>query len=182
MTIAVLGLGYVGLPLAVELGKQFATIGFDISKSKTQLIRDGIDPTGELADGALAQSAHLIVTSEPEQLRKADFVIVAVPTPVLQTNLPDFAPLISASQIVGQNLKAGATIVFESTVYPGATEEICIPVIEKASGLTWKSDFFVGYSPERINPGDQEHSVDKIVKVVSGCDADTLAEVGALYS
>ena len=181
MTLAVLGLGYVGLPLAVELGKQFATIGFDISKSKTQLIRDGIDPTGELADGALAQSTRLLVTSEPEQLRKADFVIVAVPTPVLQTNLPDFAPLISASQIVGENLKQGATVVFESTVYPGATEEICIPVIEKASGLTWKTDFFVGYSPERINPGDKERTLTKITKVVAGDTPETAERLELVY-
>ena len=181
MTIAVLGLGYVGLPLAVEFGKKTATIGFDISEGKIRLIRDGIDPTGELADGALAESKHLVVTSETEQLRKADFMIVAVPTPVLKTNIPDFAPLISASHIVGQNLKQGATIVFESTVYPGATEEICIPVIEKASGLTWKTDFFIGYSPVRINPGDKERTLTKITKVVAGDTLETAERLEMVY-
>ena len=167
-TVAVIGLGYVGLPLAVEFGKHFRTIGFDLSAAKIAAYREGRDPTGELSDAELAAAARLEVTSDPAMIRNADFVVVAVPTPVDDAHQPDFTPLVLASESVGRNLKPGAIVVFESTVYPGATEEICVPVIERHSGLAWKRDFFVGYSPERINPGDKEHTLTRIVKVVAG--------------
>src|SRR6185295_672214 len=156
ITIAVVGLGYVGLPLAVEFGKKYRTIGFDLSEEKIEAYRRNVDPTGEIESAEL-EAARLVYTTNPELLREADFVVVAVPTPVDDAHIPDFGPLVGASTSVGRNLKPGATVVFESTVYPGATEEVCIPLIEKHSGLKWKKDFFVGYSPERINPGDKEH-------------------------
>ncbi|HSI59820.1 MAG TPA: nucleotide sugar dehydrogenase, partial [Ideonella sp.] len=180
-TVAVVGLGYVGLPLAVEFGKRFVTIGFDLSSDKIEAYRRHVDPTGELSTEALKAAVHFVPTNDPAALRQADFVVIAVPTPVDKAHVPDFSPLIGASTTVGQNLKPGATVVFESTVYPGATEEVCIPIIEKQSGLTWKKDFFVGYSPERINPGDREHTLTKILKIVSGDTPETLDKVAALY-
>ena len=180
-TVAVVGLGYVGLPLVVEFGKRMRTIGFDISASKVEACRRGTDPSRELADEQLAAATHAVYTADPALLAEADIVIVAVPTPVDNAHIPDFRPLIGASSSVGRHMKKGAIVVYESTVYPGATEEVCIPVLERESGLTWKDGFFVGYSPERINPGDKDHTLTKILKVVSGDSPATLATVAQLY-
>ena len=180
--VAVVGLGYVGLPLAVEFGKLYPTIGFDLSQAKIDAYCQGFDPTGEVPSHEL-KAAHLLQpTSDPTRLREADFVIVAVPTPVDVAHNPDFSALASASEIVGRHLKRGATVVFESTVYPGATEEVCVPIIERHAGLVWRHDFHVGYSPERINPGDREHTLTRIVKVVSGDSQETLERVAQMYS
>lgn len=179
--VAVVGMGYVGLPLAVEFGKKFRTIGFDLSVEKINAYCRHIDPTGEVSHENLKQSTLLEPTTDPAKIKAADFVIVAVPTPVDEAHNPDFSPLIGASKSVGKNLKPGAIVVYESTVYPGATEEICVPILEKESGLTWKKDFFVGYSPERINPGDKEHTLTRIVKVVSGDTENTLNVVAEIY-
>ena len=181
-TIAVVGLGYVGLPLAVEFGKKFRTIGIDLSAEKIACYKKHIDPTGEVSSKDLKEATLLEVGTDATALKEADFVIVAVPTPVDDAHQPDFSPLVGSSRAVGQNLKEGAIIVFESTVYPGATEEVCIPIIEQHSGKKWKKDFFVGYSPERINPGDKERTVTKIVKVVSGDTPETLATVQEIYA
>jgi UDP-N-acetyl-D-galactosamine dehydrogenase len=180
-TIAVVGLGYVGLPLAVEFGKKMPTIGFDLSKEKIEAYQRFVDPTGEVASEDLKASKHFRCSTDPASLREADFIIVAVPTPVDDAHAPDFTPLIKSSQSVGRNLKRGAIVVYESTVYPGATEEVCIPILERESGLKWKTDFFVGYSPERINPGDKERTVTKITKVVSGDTPATLQKVAEVY-
>lgn len=179
--IAVVGLGYVGLPLAVEFGKKFKTIGFDLSEAKVAAYRNFVDPTGEVASDELRAANLLEPTSDASRLSEADFIVVAVPTPVDDAHQPDFSPLVSASRSVGQNLKKGAIVVYESTVYPGATEEECVPVLEKFSGMKWKQDFHVGYSPERINPGDREHTLTRIVKVVSGDTPETLAKVAEVY-
>jgi UDP-N-acetyl-D-galactosamine dehydrogenase len=179
--VAVVGLGYVGLPLAVAFGQKFRTIGFDLSEKKIQAHRRHTDPTGEVSAADFAQANLLEVTTDETRLREADFVVVAVPTPVDEAHQPDFGPLVGASISVGRNLKRGATVVYESTVYPGATEEVCIPLIERHSKLTWKRDFFVGYSPERINPGDREHSLARITKVVSGDGPQTLETVASVY-
>ncbi len=181
-TIAVVGLGYVGLPLAVEFGKKHKTIGLDLSVEKVEAYRRHIDPTGEVSTEELQAAKHLVPTTDAAALKEADFVIVAVPTPVDEAHIPDFSPLVGASNAVGANLKPGAIVVYESTVYPGATEEVCIPILEKRSGLKWKDGFFVGYSPERINPGDKVHTLTKIVKVVSGDTPATLAKVAEVYS
>src|SRR5574340_120801 len=180
-TIAVVGLGYVGLPLAVEFGKKYATIGFDLSAQKIAHYLRGVDPTGEVAAEDFKAAQRLTPTANPAALADADFIVVAVPTPVDEARQPDFKPLIGASESVGRHLKRGATVVFESTVYPGATEEVCIPVIEKFSGMKWKKDFFVGYSPERINPGDKLRTLTKIVKVVSGDTPQTCERVAEIY-
>lgn len=180
-TIAVVGLGYVGLPLAVEFGKKFRTIGIDLSAEKIAAYQQFIDPTGEVSTDDLKAAKQLEVTTDARAIREADFVVVAVPTPVDDAHQPDFSPLVSSSRAVGQNLKQGAIVVYESTVYPGATEEVCIPILERESGKVWKKDFFVGYSPERINPGDKERTVTKIVKVVSGDLPETLATVTEVY-
>ncbi len=180
-TIAVVGLGYVGLPLAVEFGKKYRTIGFDLSAEKIANYKRFVDPTGEVSTDDLKAATRLEVGCDPAALKEADFVVVAVPTPVDEAHQPDFSPLVGSSESVGRNLKRGATVVFESTVYPGATEEVCIPIIEKCSGLKWKEDFFVGYSPERINPGDKERTLTKIVKVVSGDTPKTLELVAKMY-
>ena len=179
--IAVVGLGYVGLPLAVEFGKRYTTVGFDLSKSKIDAYKRGVDPTGQVSRADFEEARRLEVTSDPAQLKRAGFIVVAVPTPIDDAHQPDFKPLLGASESVGRNLSRGATIVFESTVYPGATEEVCIPVIERFSGMTWKRDFFVGYSPERINPGDHEHTLTRIVKVVAGDTPETLERVANIY-
>ena len=181
-TVCVVGLGYVGLPVAVEFGKQRPTVGFDLATKKVQRLKQFQDATGEVSSEELQKARMLCVTDDPAQIRQADYVIIAVPTPVNAARQPDFSPLVSASEIVGKNLKAGAIVVYESTVYPGTTEEICVPILEKHSGMRWKQDFHVGYSPERINPGDKEHSFSKIMKVVSGDDEETLEKVAALYS
>jgi UDP-N-acetyl-D-glucosamine/UDP-N-acetyl-D-galactosamine dehydrogenase len=180
-TVAVVGLGYVGLPLATAFGKKFRTIGFDLSAEKVANYRRYLDPTGEVSSEELRAAAQLTVTSDPTQLASADLIVVAVPTPVDNVRQPDFGPLVGASTTVGAHMKKGATVVYESTVYPGATEEVCIPVLEKHSGKTWLKDFNVGYSPERINPGDKEHRLETIVKVVAGDTPETLERVAQLY-
>lgn len=179
--VAVVGLGYVGLPLAVEFGKKYRTLGYDLSEAKIAHYRNCHDPTGEVSSEDLRAATKLSVTTDPSVLAEADFIVVAVPTPVDAAHIPDFTPLIGASTTVGQHMKRGATVIYESTVYPGATEEVCIPLLEKHSGMKWRRDFHVGYSPERVNPGDKEHTLPKIVKVVSGDDALTLEAVAALY-
>ncbi|WP_199052853.1 nucleotide sugar dehydrogenase [Aquitalea sp. ASV15] len=182
MKIALIGLGYVGLPLAVEFGKLYETVGVDLSVQKVAAYREFVDPTGEVSSDDL-RAAHLLSChTDPAVIADADFIVVAVPTPVDIAHQPDLTPLIKSSETVGRYLKRGSTVVFESTVYPGATEEICIPIIEKVSGLKWKHDFFVGYSPERINPGDKERTVTKIVKVVSGDTLETLERVANVYA
>nr|WP_281770897.1 nucleotide sugar dehydrogenase [Lautropia mirabilis] len=180
-TVAVVGLGYVGLPLAIEFGKHFDTIGFDVSKAKVARLQQHNDVTGEVERGDFDLAKKLKITDDPKQLGQADVIVVAVPTPIDSARLPDFTPLVSASEIVGANMKRGATVVYESTVYPGATEEVCIPVLEKHSGMKWKQDFNVGYSPERINPGDKQHRLPTIVKVVSGDNPETLEKLAKLY-
>jgi len=179
--VAVIGLGYVGLPLAVEFGKRRSTVGFDLSAKKIQHYRDFVDPTGEVSEAQLRAAERLRFTDDPADLAEADYFVVAVPTPVDNAHNPDFTALAGASETVGRHMKKGAIVVFESTVYPGATEEVCIPLLEKHSGLKWREDFHVGFSPERINPGDKEHTLTTILKVVSGDDADTLERVAALY-
>jgi len=181
LTVAVVGLGYVGLPLAVEFGRKMQTIGFDLSEKKIAAYRRHVDPAGEVRTQDLMAAKQLQFYDEPSALRNADFIIVAVPTPVDVGHQPDFTPLVKSSEVVGKNLKRGAVVVYESTVYPGATEEVCIPLLEKHSGLKWKQDFWVGYSPERINPGDKERTVTKIVKVVSGDTPETLEVVAEVY-
>ncbi|MFC2554596.1 MAG: nucleotide sugar dehydrogenase [Lautropia mirabilis] len=180
-TVAVVGLGYVGLPLAIEFGKHFDTIGFDVSKAKVARLQQHNDVTGEVERGDFDLAKKLKITDDPKQLGQADVIVVAVPTPIDSARLPDFTPLVSASEIVGANMKRGATVVYESTVYPGATEEVCIPVLEKHSSMKWKKDFNVGYSPERINPGDKQHRLPTIVKVVSGDNPETLEKLAKLY-
>ena len=180
-TVAVVGLGYVGLPLAVEFGKKYPTIGYDLSEAKIAAYREHRDPTCEVRGEDLKAATQLEVTTDPCRLASADFLIVAVPTPVDAAHIPDFSPLVGASTTVGRHMKAGATVIYESTVYPGATEEVCIPILERESGLKWMKDFHVGYSPERVNPGDKERTITRIVKVVSGDDAATLQAVGDLY-
>lgn len=179
-TVGVVGLGYVGLPLAVSFAKRIKVIGFDINAKRVEQLQQGIDGTGETLGGDL-KTPNISFTTDPKQLRQCRYIIVAVPTPVDDANVPDLSPVVGASEVVGENLSKGAIVVFESTVYPGVTEEICLPILEKKSGLKL-GEFKIGYSPERINPGDHEHTVDKIVKIVSGCDAETLEEVAALYS
>lgn len=179
--VAVIGLGYVGLPLVVEFGKHLRTIGFDIAVSKVKSCLEGIDPSRELSDEEMRASLHAVYTADPSMLAEADIIIVAVPTPVDNAHIPDFRPLIGSSTSVGRHMKKGVIVVYESTVYPGATEEVCIPVLERESGLKWKQDFFVGYSPERINPGDKEHTLTKILKIVSGDSPETLDKVARLY-
>lgn len=179
--IGVVGLGYVGLPLAIEFGKKFETIGYDLSETKIEHYMNHHDPTGEVSSSDFKSASRLHVSCDPADIAKADFVIVAVPTPVGVSHQPDFRPLESASATVGKNLKRGAVVIYESTVYPGATQEVCIPILERESGLRWKVDFHVGYSPERVNPGDKERTITKITKVVSGDDAETLERVAMLY-
>jgi UDP-N-acetyl-D-galactosamine dehydrogenase len=180
-TVAVIGLGYVGLPLVVEFGKKTPTIGFDIVEEKVLRCRAMSDPSREVSASEMRTATLAEFTSDASRLRAADFIVVAVPTPVDGAHIPDLGPLRGACRTVGSNLKTGATVVFESTVYPGATEEVCIPLIEETSGLAWKRDFFVGYSPERINPGDREHRLASVVKVVSGDTPETLDKVARLY-
>tara|TARA_Y100001960_G_scaffold171582_1_gene179915 strand:- start:490 stop:1803 length:1314 start_codon:yes stop_codon:yes gene_type:complete len=181
LTIAIVGLGYVGLPLAVEFGKKVPTLGLDLSTEKVAAYRRHIDPNGEVSKQDLQAANQLQFHTDPAVLQEADFIIIAVPTPLGVAHQPDFTPLIKSSETVGKHLKRGAIVVYESTVYPGATEEVCIPILEKHSGLKWKQDFWVGYSPERINPGDTERTVTKIVKVVSGDTASTLDKVAEVY-
>jgi len=178
--IAVVGLGYVGLPLAVAFAKKVKTIGFDINTEKVNAYKQGHDVTREVGDEAVRQSS-VEFTSDPAEIGMAPFVIVAVPTPVDMHNSPDLAPVESATHIVGRNLRHGAVVTYESTVYPGVTEDICAPILEKESGMKCGVDFKIGYSPERINPGDRVHRLESIVKIVSGMDADTLEAVARIY-
>ena len=179
--VAVVGLGYVGLPLAVEFGKKYRTIGYDLSEAKIANYKNYCDPTGEVSTADLKAATKLTVTTDPKAIGEADIVIIAVPTPVDEAHIPDLTPLVSSSVTVGKHMKRGAIVVYESTVYPGATEEVCIPLLEQHSGMKWKCDFHVGYSPERVNPGDKERTITRIIKVVSGDDATTLKTVGDLY-
>ena len=178
--LAVVGLGYVGLPIAVAFADKVNTIGFDINEEKITNYKSGIDPTEEVGEEKIRATA-LQFTSEEKDLQKAGFIIVAVPTPVNGDETPDLNPVVGASKIVGRNLSKGSIVVFESTVYPGVTEDICIPILEKESGLRCGQDFKIGYSPERINPGDKVHRLENITKIVSGMDAETLEEIAAVY-
>ena len=178
--VSILGLGYVGLPLAVCLAKHFRVIGYDLNQAKITALQAGRDPVGESGNAAIAASG-IQFTSDPALLAEASFHIVCVPTPVNEANRPDFAPLIGSSTCVGKHLTPNSIVVYESTVYPGATEEVCIPIIEKVSGKKAGVDFTFGYSPERINPGDHEHTIERIKKVVSGSDAATLEVVAFVY-
>src|SRR5438067_1680043 len=180
-SVGVVGLGYVGLPLAVAFGRKFPTVGYDLSSEKIKAYREHRDPTGQVTSAAFQDARLLKCTNDPKQLKQSEVIVVSVPTPVDNARMPDFAPLRSASETVGASMRRGATVVYESTVYPGATEEVCVPILEKASGLSWKKDFFVGYSPERINPGDKEHTLESIVKVVAGDTPATLERLASLY-
>ncbi len=178
--LAVIGLGYVGLPIALEFAKKLSVIGFDIREDRLELMRKNIDPSDELESDAFL-NCDIEFTSSIEVLKQARFFVVAVPTPIDDHNLPDLKPLLGATNSVGKALKKGDYVVYESTVYPGCTEEDCIPLLESLSGLTFIKDFKVGYSPERINPGDKEHTITKITKVVSGCDSESLDVVAKVY-
>jgi len=181
-TVAVVGLGYVGLPVAVAFGRERPTIGYDLSKKRIENLRHHVDATGEVSTADLMEARELRATPYPTELGEADFIIIAVPTPINAARQPDLTPLESASETVGRYMKPGAIVVYESTVYPGATEEVCVPILEKASGMRWRQDFHVGYSPERINPGDKKHTFTQILKVVSGDDPATLEKVADLYA
>ena len=179
--ISLVGLGYVGMPIAVAFAnKGIEVIGFDLNKEKIQLYKNGIDPTKEVGDDAIKNST-VYFTSDEQDLQKAKFHIVAVPTPVNTDHTPDLTPVIGASTIVGRNLTKGSYVVFESTVYPGCTEDVCVPILERESGLKCGADFKVGYSPERINPGDKVHRLENITKIVSGCDEEALQTIKAVY-
>ncbi|GAB3063530.1 nucleotide sugar dehydrogenase [Salinicoccus sesuvii] len=179
--IAVVGLGYVGLPVAVEFAKKFDVVGFDVNKSKLDQYISGVDVTDEVGNDALKQTS-MTFTNEETELKHCKFHVVAVPTPINEDKTPNLTPLIKASETVGRNLTKGSIVVYESTVYPGTTEDICIPILEKESGLKYNEDFKVGYSPERINPGDKENTLTRIVKVVSGSDEAALKEISSVYS
>jgi UDP-N-acetyl-D-galactosamine dehydrogenase len=179
--VAVIGLGYVGLPLALEFGRVMPTLGYDISATRVARLREGVDVTGEATAEQFDKASMLTFSHDPSALADADILIVAVPTPVDEAHRPDFRPLVSASETCGRHMKRGAIVVYESTVYPGATEEVCIPVLESCSGLKWREGFHVGYSPERINPGDREHTLTRITKVVSGDTPETLETVASVY-
>ena len=178
--LAVVGLGYVGMPLAIAFSKVFDVIGFDLNAEKVALYKAGKDPTEEVGDDAVA-ACTVQFTCDETQLQRAKFVIVAVPTPINQDKTPDLTPVVRASEIVGRNLSSCAVVVYESTVYPGVTEDVCIPILEKESGLVCGKDFFVGYSPERINPGDRVHTLSTIRKIVSGINADICAQIARVY-
>ncbi len=179
--IVIVGLGYVGLPLATEFGKKYKTIGFDLSEQRIADCSNHCDPSGEVNSDEFKAATYLSFSASPAVIASADVVIVAVPTPVDDANIPDFSPLMRASESVGEHLKKGAIVVYESTVYPGATEEVCVPLLERFSGMKWKQGFHVGYSPERVNPGDKLRKLRTIVKVVSGDDEETLDRLAALY-
>ena len=178
--LAVVGLGYVGMPIAVSFARQIKVIGFDYNKEKVENYKQGIDPTKEVGDEAV-KNTTVEFTASPESLRGAGFIIVAVPTPLNSDHTPDLAPVIGACQFIGRNLAKGTIVVFESTVYPGVTEEVCVPLIEKESGLKCGAEWKIGYSPERINPGDKVHRLENIKKIVSGMDADTLEMIAKVY-
>jgi UDP-N-acetyl-D-galactosamine dehydrogenase len=178
--LAVIGLGYVGLPIALEFAKKIKVIGFDINAKRVEMMRNGVDPSQELEKEAF-EGCDIHFTNNLDELKEASFFIVAVPTPVDEHNVPDLLPVQRASETIGKVIKKGDYVVFESTVYPGCTEEDCLPIIENLSGLKNITDFKLGYSPERINPGDKEHTLTKIVKVVSGCDAESLETIAKVY-
>lgn len=178
--LSLVGLGYVGMPIAVAFAKKIKVVGFDLNENKIELYQSGIDPTNEVGNDVIAQTA-VEFTADPQKLREAKFHIVAVPTPVHDDHTPDLTPVEGASRILGQNLTKGSVVVFESTVYPGVTEDICVPILEKESGLTCGIDFKVGYSPERINPGDKVHRLETIVKIVSGMDEEALDTIAKVY-
>ena len=178
--ISLVGLGYVGMPIAVAFARRVKVIGFDLNEEKIRLYQSGVDPTREVGDEAIKDTA-VEFTADPTRLKEAKFHIVAVPTPVNDDHTPDLTPVEGASRLLGQNLTKGSIVVFESTVYPGVTEEICVPILEKESGLTCGVDFKIGYSPERINPGDKVHRLETITKIVSGMDEETLDEVALVY-
>ncbi len=178
--LAVIGLGYVGLPIALEFAKKISVIGFDINPKRVEMMKQGIDPSNELEKGDF-DGCDIVFTDSLDVLKEAKFYIVAVPTPVDEHNVPDLTPVQKASETIGKVIKKGDYVVFESTVYPGCTEEDCLPVIEKLSGLKDKVDFKSGYSPERINPGDKQHTLSSIIKVVAGCDAESLEEIAKVY-
>jgi len=180
-TVAVIGLGYVGLPLALAFGRIMPTIGFEISQTKVDSYVKGCDPTGEMDEDMFVRATKLQCTTNANEIAQADYVVVAVPTPVDSAHQPDLTPVIKATETVGKNLKQGAIVIFESTVYPGVTEDVCVPILEQESGLICGQDFHVGYSPERVNPGDKVHRLETIVKIVSGQDAETLEKVAELY-
>ncbi len=180
--LALIGLGYVGLPLAVEFGKKFNIVGFDVKTERLESLRKGIDITLETSREDLAAAKHLQYTNRLEDLKYRDIFIVTVPTPVDKYNRPDLTPLYRASETVGKVMRKGAIVIYESTVYPGCTEEECVPVLEQHSGLKFNRDFFCGYSPERINPGDKEHTLTKILKITSGSTPETAEIVDALYN
>jgi len=179
-SLAVIGLGYVGLPIALEFAKKINAIGFDISQERIDLMKNKIDPSNELQSVDF-ENCSINFTANLEELRAATFYIIAVPTPIDDSNLPDLRPLLAATKTIAKVLKKGDYVVYESTVYPGCTEEDCIPLIEEESGLRFKEDFKVGYSPERINPGDKEHTLQNVIKVVSGCCEESLQEIGLTY-
>ncbi len=178
--LSLIGLGYVGLPIALEFAKKISVVGFDIRPDRIELMKKGIDPSNELEHEAF-EGTDIKFTSDPQDLREASFHIIAVPTPVTRHNLPDLEPVLKASETVGRILKKDDYVVYESTVYPGCTEEECIPVLERYSGLKCPSDFKVGFSPERINPGDKNHTLTKIIKVTSGCDAESSENIAKTY-
>ncbi|MCP4115772.1 MAG: nucleotide sugar dehydrogenase, partial [Desulfobacteraceae bacterium] len=180
--IAVIGLGYVGLPLAAAFGEKREIVGFDINKKRIAELKDGVDFTREVSREELAAASGLSFTDNLEGIRDCQIYIVTVPTPIDEFKTPDLTPLVKASETVGKVLKQGDIVIYESTVYPGATEEVCVPVLEKVSGLAFNKDFFAGYSPERINPGDKEHRVTSIMKVTSGSTPGIADEVDALYA
>lgn len=178
--LAVIGLGYVGLPIALEFARKISVVGFDINQERVDLMKNKIDPSNEL-DSAAFEGCDILFSANINDLKDVQFFIVAVPTPIDDSNLPNLRPLLGASSTVGKVLKKGDYVVYESTVYPGCTEEDCIPVLESESGLKFREDFKVGYSPERINPGDQEHTLQNVIKVVSGCDEESLEEIAKTY-
>jgi UDP-N-acetyl-D-galactosamine dehydrogenase len=178
--VSLIGLGYVGLPIALSLAKKISVIGFDIKADRIEMMKNKIDPSNEL-DSSDFDGCDIEFTANPEDLKSASFHIIAVPTPINKHNLPDLTPLIKSSETLGKVLKKGDIVVYESTVYPGATEEDCVPILEKFSGLKYPEDFKVGYSPERINPGDKVHTLQNTTKIVSGCDAETLENVAKVY-
>lgn len=178
--LAVVGLGYVGLPIALEFAKKIKVIGFDINEERVKMMQNNEDPSKEL-DSSAFEGCDIEFTASPEKMSEASFFVIAVPTPIDDSKLPNLSPLLGASKTVGKVLKKGDYVVFESTVYPGCTEEDCIPILEEESGLKWKKDFMVGYSPERINPGDTVHTLQNVVKVVSGCCPESLEEIAKTY-
>ena len=178
--LSVIGLGYVGLPIALEFARKISVIGFDIREDRVELMKKGIDPSNELTSADF-EGTDIVFTSDPEVLREASFHIIAVPTPTNSHKMPDLTPVLKASETLGRVLKKGDYVVYESTVYPGCTEEDCVPVLEKFSGLNYCTDFKVGYSPERINPGDKNHTLTSIIKVTSGCDSDSAEDIALAY-